>query len=606
MQQSNLAADASVRAGLMDAWHRHEPMVIFASIVTSILFVVSMYPHRPRAWLLTWLGVKLCVMAIHIFRVSRVRPEKIPPEEITRWERELMFSSIVVGATWGVCGLVFFTPDQVLVVLFITFVLFGISGGLVASMAAYWPAYPPFAILAICPLAYSCFAAGGDLYLTMGVLALLYMASNIFFSRASYRALRASVELRFANLALIAELQEEKDRVIAADRAKTKFLAAASHDLRQPIHALGMFASTLATIATQPQPKIPLMQEITRKLQLSVRGLSSLLNTLLDISKLDAGVIETHPQALSLQNLLDSVEGEFSEHATQKSITLTVLPSRATVVSDPVLLKQILNNLVSNAIRYTANGRVVVGVRRRGGYCEIQVWDTGQGIALEQQEIIFGEFIQLHNPHRDREQGLGLGLSIVKRTAELLGHTIRLRSVVGRGSVFSVTLPLAVPISSSPPIATPPAPLSPLSPIAPTSHAPTHTDLQSVVIVIDDDKDVLTAMRLLVSSWGFEVIAAQSADAAIAALNTASAKTQRNVIHIFSDYRLANRLNGADAIRDVLNKLGRDIPATIITGDTSPDRIREAANCGFTVLHKPLASEALRAIIIGKDMKIGD
>jgi signal transduction histidine kinase/ActR/RegA family two-component response regulator len=573
-------------------------MVIFASIVTSILFVVSMYPHRPRAWLFTWLGVKLSVMAIHIFRVSRLRPEKIPPEEVTRWERELMFSSIVVGATWGICGLVFFTPDQVLVVLFITFVLFGISGGLVASMAAYWPAYPPFAILAICPLAYSCFAAGGDLYLTMGVLALLYMASNIFFSRASYRALRASVELRFANLALIAELQEEKDRVIAADRAKTKFLAAASHDLRQPIHALGMFASTLATIATQPQPKIPLMQEITRKLQLSVRGLSSLLNTLLDISKLDAGVIETHPQALSLQNLLDSVEGEFSEPATQKSLTLTVLPSRATVVSDPVLLKQILNNLVSNAIRYTANGRVVIGVRRRGRDCEIQVWDTGQGIAVEQQEIIFGEFIQLHNPQRDREQGLGLGLSIVKRTAELLGHTVKLRSVVGRGSVFSVTLPLAVSTSSSLPTSTPPATLAPIL------QSPTHTNLHSVVIVIDDDKDVLAAMRLLVSSWGYEVIAAHSADAAIAALTTATAETLGNVLHIVTDYRLANGLNGADAIRGVLNQLQRDIPATIITGDTSPDRIREAATSGFTVLHKPLASEALRAIIAGKDVRI--
>jgi signal transduction histidine kinase len=580
---------AEVRAGLMNAWHEQEPVVIVATMLAAILFVIAMYPHQPFGLLIAWLIVKTLFFAVHIVRVTLRRPKVIPPQEVARWERELFFSATVAGFLWGATGVIFFTPDQTLIVLYIGFVLFGVSGSLVASLAAYWPAYPPYAMGTLCPLVFSCIMAGGELFVTMGIMCLLYMFTNIFFSRAAYHSLRTSVELRFANLELIAQLQDEKDRVIAADRTKTKFLAAASHDLRQPIHALGMFASTLATLAAQPALKRELMQEITQKLQLSVKGLSSLLNTLLDISKLDAGVVEKHTQKMALQTLFDSVEGEFSEPARQKSLQFKVMKTSAWVMSDPVLLKQILNNLVSNAIRYTEKGRVIVGARRRGGNIEIQIWDSGQGIAADQHEAIFGEFIQLHNPQRDREQGLGLGLSIVKRTAALLDHQIQLRSQLGRGTGFSVFIKavdaIASPISSAPTI----------SAAQPDSIA----KVTKTVVLIDDDKDVLEAMRLLVTQWQYQVITAHSADAAVALLATTAIDELNQIVHIVSDYRLADGLNGADAIRAVLNQLKRDVPATIITGDTSPERIREAATSGFKVLHKPLEPELLRAVILG-------
>jgi CheY-like chemotaxis protein len=258
-------------------------------------------------------------------------------------------------------------------------------------------------------------------------------------------------------------------------------------------------------------------------------------------------------------------------------------------MSDPVLLKQILNNLISNAIRYTEKGRVIVGARRRGSMIEIQVWDSGQGIADDQHEAIFGEFIQLHNPQRDREQGLGLGLSIVKRTAALLDHKVELRSQLGRGSVFSVCIDSVA--ASVSPISSAPA-----TSVTQPNNIATFT---KTVVLIDDDKDVLEAMRLLVTQWQYQVITAHSADAAVATLATTAIDELNQIVHIVSDYRLAGGLNGADAIRAVLNELKRNVPATIITGDTSPERIREAATSGFKVLHKPLEPELLRAVILG-------
>jgi signal transduction histidine kinase/ActR/RegA family two-component response regulator len=603
------AASSTVRAELMNQWHRHEPMVVIATLLASLAFLVAMWPNRPHEWLLTWIGIKWAVVVTHVVRVMRRRPYPAQPGSIARWERELMISTSLTGAIWGAVGVVFFTPDQVLIVLFIGFALFGVSASIVAALSAIWKAYPLFAILVMGPLVYSCVVAGGELYITLGVMCVLYTAANIFFSRTTYLALRSSVELRFTNVELISELQAEKARVEAADRAKTQFLAAASHDLRQPIHALGLFASTLNAIAAQHAPKLNKMLEVTGKLQQSVRGLGTLLNTLLDISKLDAGVINTSVRPIAVQRVLDSLELEFGEAARAKSIRLHIATTTLHAVSDPVLLRQILANLISNAIRYSCNrsasnqdSAVMVTVRRREeNKLAISVRDNGIGIPTANHDTIFAEFVQLHNPQRDRELGLGLGLSIVRRTCALLGHSIAVRSREGVGSVFTVTLPRAARHDVAPGATTA------------SEHEQEHTDacaiarahdlptsaatLRSTIILIDDDKEVLDAMRVLVTNWGYGVIAAHSAASAIDAIRESANAEVANAHCVISDYRLANSSTGAEAIRAVQAHLCREIPAAIITGDTSPDRIREALASGFEVLHKPLDAERLRHLL---------
>ncbi len=361
----------------------------------------------------------------------------------------------------------------------------------------------------------------------------------------------------------------------AANLAKSRFLAAASHDLRQPLHALNLFVAQLRT-ETDPAER----SRVTGQIDAAVTAMNDLFNALLDISKLDAGVLAPEPTTFPVAHLLKHMETTFAPAAREKGLRLQFVPSAAWVRSDFILLERILLNLVSNAIRYTVRGGVLVGCRRRGQQLRIEVWDSGIGIPEDQRENIFGEFCQLAASERDRRGGLGLGLAIVDRLCRLLDHRLELTSTLGRGSRFALSLPMVA------------APLEPIEySIAPKAMADPASG--KLIVVIEDDALALDAMRGLLRRWGCLVVTAESESAALASL----ADDDQLPDLIISDYRLADGHTGIEAIQRLRSALGAPIPAFLVTGDIAPERLREAGANGFHLLHKPVDPMALRAML---------
>jgi len=372
----------------------------------------------------------------------------------------------------------------------------------------------------------------------------------------------------------ISDLKRREEALEQANAAKTRFLATASHDLRQPIHALGLFFATLAEQVGNVETT-PLLKQIED----SIDTIDAMLNALLDISKLDAGVVHPKVGPVAVAGLFQRLETEYRPIARETGNALRMRPCQAVVQSDAAMLERMLRNLISNALRYTKNGRVLVAARRRGAGLRFEVHDTGPGIPADKLDDIFQEFYQLGNPERDRRQGLGLGLAIVKRVAALLGHDITARSRLGHGSCFAITAPLSQELPSSLPFAAMAAPGLEL-----WNHR---------VLVLDDDHAILAAMEGLLKRWGCKVSTATS-------LEEAREKIAANALPpelLIVDYRLPGQASGLDAASALQEALGRRVPVLVITGDTAPDRLREAQASGYPLLHKPVQPAKLRSIM---------
>ncbi|HBU29253.1 MAG: hybrid sensor histidine kinase/response regulator [Rhodobacteraceae bacterium GWE1_64_9] len=370
-----------------------------------------------------------------------------------------------------------------------------------------------------------------------------------------------------------ADLAAKKDMAERANHAKSRFFAAASHDLRQPLHALSLFVAALKARNQQPEA-----QTLIDNIEASTAAMELLFNALLDISRLDAGTIEAHPVHFPLQKMLGDLEHQFSALAAEKQLRLRFRPCDITLYSDPLLIERILVNLIANAIRYTDDGGVLVACRRRGRMVRLSVIDTGRGISPDQQESVFQEFVQLHNPARDRSKGLGLGLAIVSRLGRLLGHRVDLRSRPGHGSMFSIDIPCGDARLIQPP--------------APTS-APGQIPADALVLLVDDESAILRGMAELFDNWNIDLVTAHSASEAEQWLDSIS----RVPDVIVSDYRLPDDTDGIEVITRLRQKFGRDIPAILVTGDTAPDTILRISRAGFPLLHKPLRPAKLRALL---------
>jgi signal transduction histidine kinase/CheY-like chemotaxis protein len=371
------------------------------------------------------------------------------------------------------------------------------------------------------------------------------------------------------------KVEERTHQLQLANLAKSRFLAAASHDLRQPLHALNLFVAQLRSEKNRAERK-----RVVARIDAAVAAMNELFNALLDISKLDAGVLAPSVSHFPIDRLLKRIETTFVVSAREKGLRLRVIPSRAWIRSDFILLERILLNLVSNAIRYTARGGVVVGCRRRGDKLRIDICDTGIGIPENQRRNIFGEFFQLTASRREQRGGLGLGLAIVDRLCRLLDHPIELASTPERGSRFSISAPMIAALrQAADPVLEPKVAADPLS--------------RKLVVVIDDDVLVLDGMRGLLRSWGCRVVTAETETAALSGLADQIGAPDL----IISDYRLAGGNTGFDAIDRLRVALGATIPAFLISGDTAPERLREASASGFHLLHKPVLPITLRAVI---------
>jgi CheY-like chemotaxis protein len=381
--------------------------------------------------------------------------------------------------------------------------------------------------------------------------------------------------LQESHATLERKVEERTQQLELANNAKSRFLWTASHDLRQPLHALGLFVAQLHT-----EPDAAERARIVEQIDAAVAMMKKLFNALLDISKLDAGITTPDVVEFPIAQLLATADTTFSETAGEKGLKLRVVSSSLWVRSDLDRLGQILLNLVTNAVRYTDHGGVLVGCRRRGKRVRIEVWDSGPGIPEDQRRKIFDEFYRLTGPGHDRQGGLGLGLSIVDRLCRLLGHPIGLTSTLGKGSCFAVDVPLADGRANR---------------TAPHVARPAATDaaIGKLVVVIDDDALVLDAMVGTLRDWGCLVVVADSPIAALARL----ADGDRIPDLIISDYRLSGGESGIEAIECLRNTLQAPIPAFLISGDTAPERLIEARASGYQLLHKPVSPMALRALV---------
>jgi signal transduction histidine kinase/CheY-like chemotaxis protein len=371
------------------------------------------------------------------------------------------------------------------------------------------------------------------------------------------------------------KVEERTSQLEIANQAKSRFLATASHDLRQPLHALGLFVAQLRGRTGAADRK-----RIVAGIEAALSGMNELFNALLDISKLDAGVLVPKVAAFPVSQLLRRIDTTFAGLAREKGLALRIVGSDAWIRSDFILLEQIVLNLMTNAIRYTATGGVLVGCRRRGDRLRIEVWDTGSGIPPELHQHIFSEFYRVETSERDHAGGLGLGLAIVDRLCRLLDHPIELKSTVGKGSCFAITVP-AVP--------------APAKIVKTESAAPprfTAPD-KNLVVVIDDDPLVLEGMGGLIRSWGCSVVTGNTDGAVLDGL--AKYHDPPNVI--ISDYHLRGGKTGIEAIARLREALTAPIPAFLMSGDTNPDPQRDAQSNGYALLHKPVDPAALRVML---------
>lgn len=368
------------------------------------------------------------------------------------------------------------------------------------------------------------------------------------------------------------ELLEKKDEAERANRAKTRFLAAASHDLRQPMHALGLFVAELGQ-----KPHAPDTRRLVEQIAVSAETMENLLDSLLDISRLDAGALDRQIKPFPLQPLLERIEVDYRREAGLRGQRLRLRPTSLWVSSDPLLLERILHNLISNALRYAPGGTILLACRKRGRQVRIEVRDNGPGIAAEAQQAIFQEFVQLDNPERNRAKGLGLGLAIVRRLTDLLEHPLYLKSSPGLGALFAVELPAAAP--GTLPEHSQPVPVQALARVH--------------VALVDDDELALASTIGLLESWGCQVGAADNEATLLAALPPDGDAPDI----IVCDYQISGHGNGLQLIERLRAQFGKPIPAVILSGDTSPATTAAIQQAGIPLLHKPVRPAKLRALL---------
>lgn len=370
------------------------------------------------------------------------------------------------------------------------------------------------------------------------------------------------------------ELRQARDEAQQANKSKSRFLASASHDLRQPLQALNLLSFALSE-SIGSEEECHLVDDMRQALTV----MESVLNALIDISKLDAGVITPDFQDVPLAGLCRQIRASFDVQARQKGLELRIMPCEYTAHTDPELLARILDNLVSNAIKYTDEGRVLVGVRRVDSQLRIEVHDSGQGIPPEELGQIFEEFYQLDNPARDRNKGLGLGLAIVQRTARLLGHPVDARSLPGHGSTFTVMVPLGNCAEATDQSA---------------DLAPDDGDLEGYgILVVEDDETVRSATKRILQRWGAQVATAGSMDEALAQIEEYGFTPDL----IVADYSLPGHQTGTRTIAAIRDRMGHQVAGIIITGDIAADRMTEAHDAKLQVLQKPVDPGHLRRLI---------
>jgi signal transduction histidine kinase/CheY-like chemotaxis protein len=554
--------------------------VTSAALIMAVLIAMVAWPSSTPIRVLSWFAVVIAIQAGLQFLAQSYRNYNTDDADPKVWANRFARSAIVAGVVWGSAAFVLVPNNEPLTLALIAACLAGRATVSTMTHAYYPPALNGFTVPIFGMLALRYMFIGGYSNAALGVMWIAVLGYILLFVDKQARAITTQIRVRVENEQLVEELRKqnaiaEQARVRAeeASRSKSRFFAAANHDLRQPLHSLGLFATALRN-GSEGRAGIKLVDQILQ----CTDSLERLFDNLLDISRLDAGQVEVKRTIVPLNDILTRLRSMFTIPAQEKNLKLRLRPCTFSVNTDSTLLFRILSNLVSNALRYTESGGIVVGCRRRGDRVVIEVWDTGIGIPTEHQERIFEEFYQLNNPERDRTRGLGLGLASVRRIAQLLDHPIRVHSQVGRGSRFTVEVPIADPAR------------------IPTASVTVEHKVPNLlggkfIIVIDDEASVRLGMQSLLESWGCKCLTAADANEALAGVNGATPD------FIIADLRLRGEDTGIDAINTLRSQLGSTIPAVLVSGDTATEQLRKVSAAGLTLMHKPLKAVRLRALL---------
>ena len=565
--------DAIVHAEQIGSIYKNLPLALTSNSVVPLLPLYAVWDTGLRTMALIWVALMFGLLVLRIVPIIAYRRATPLQRQHKRWDTYLVASTFASGCLWGAAGgvLSIQSPELFLLVILL---LTGIGAAAVISYAAYLPAFYAYVLPSYLPLVVMALLAHTQMQAIIGAAILIHGGAIMVFAHNLHNILAKSLHLRFANLDLVAELTVQKETAERANAAKTRFLASASHDLRQPVHALTLFADALEPEVVSAKGK-SLLDNMGR----SIDALNQLLGSLLDISKLDAAIVRPNLEHFALRSSFERLYAEYAPQVQGKGLGWSVDAGNILVHSDPALLEAMLRNLISNAIRYTNAGSVQVVCSRQAENVRIEIRDTGIGIPREQCQEIFREFYQLANPERDRSQGLGLGLAIVERLASLLQHRIEVDSELGQGSCFAIVLPAGDPMA-----------------VVESAAAPAYFGERDVngmrVVVIDDEATVRAGMLAVLEGWGCETVLASSESEALEGLRECAPPHV-----IIADYRLRDDKTGAQAIERLRREFGEHIPALIITGDTDPARLREAQASGHALMHKPVQPGKLRAYL---------
>lgn len=570
---------SSLQAELLALWARQGRRLPLPNVFAATIFAAMAWGHLPFALLVGWVALVVLLQGVRWRVMSRWdRLAALPP---ARQERTAVALNAANGVVFALSiGFMPFVPEAVRALQ--SMVLAGLAAGS-AITAGYGRVFVAFAAPIMLPLvlmwAFGPTVAGKPWIGPMAALLILAFGGMItVFARDVMRVFSNYFDSRREQQRLNEELRLTLEREEAASRAKTRFLASASHDLRQPLHTVALFAAALTM-----RPLDERSREIATSINEALQDLASELDALLDVSKLDAGVVQVNLERVDLARLLGRLRDAIAPVARQKGLEVLLrCPAGAWVHTDRMLMERVLRNLLDNAVKYTDSGWISLEAIERGAQMEITIRDTGCGIPEAERHKVFEEFYQIDNSERDRRKGLGLGLSIVRRLTELLGIGMTLQSEAAVGSRFILTVAGGV---SQQEVAEPAAP-------------PRATRLRPLhVLVVDDEASVRRGMRSLLEAIGCRVTLARDTGEAVAAAR----KTPVDLV--MADFRLHDDdgLNTVAALR----RLQPGLPALLISGDTAPERLREAHEAGIPMLHKPVNVEDLTRVIGDLSERVG-
>ena len=546
----------------------------------------------PLALLLPWLAAFAALLLMRFVMARRFsRATRRGTVDWARWQLWSNVGTVCTAALWGLTGWIFYPQGNPVQQTGLIIVIYTFAVAAVPVLSVQPRLYIVYATLCFMPVVLRIASVGDFDHYQLAAEVVLILILTTLLARNYRQTQQRLIQLKLRADALLLRVRIEKQaaedarrEAEVANRAKTQFFTAASHDLRQPLHAMGLFAEALRQKSHDAE-----VAHLVNSINESVDALEGLFSELLDITRIDTGGVEVNPEHFEIGSIFRKLRLHFEPTAFEKGLALRFRGAQHVVHADPLLVERILRNLVSNAIRYTNDGSVLVSCRRRGDHLLLQVWDTGLGIREEQQVLIFDEFYQVPNTERvapHQRKGLGLGLAIVKRLAELMQAPLGLRSQSGRGTVFNLELPLGKVARQSLPL-------------------PSGKLLQSItlngrlIVVVEDEPAVLAGLEVLLKGWGATLAAFDSVASCTAWAQSCDPALVRPDLLIV-DFRLENGLTGVDAIVALRSRFGQQVPAIVVTGSTMSGHEQEAHDKDFHLLIKPVVPNKLRAMIAFK------